>query len=458
MDQPSGNSSGLVPNIMLPPPSPSLSRSVSSSSVLGKRRRGCIDSSHDGSQSGFFARAQGSFTESTKDRIEAANGGDMCWCCGDDVIEFCHVIGRRSRRVHQPPHPPRPLTDIFQLFRELSRRRLLTINDLNGAANGIPLCPTCHTFFDAHDFPGRTFFPADLDYFLDFERQDFERRQKQFEVTGDWPTRVVPTAQDYLQHQANILPPEATGGLYRRMFLAGKAHVLGEDPKFPPKPWHGCPLAALSRAFHSLGSQSHLFPSDIRQQLRDLQDLYGTNDQRAGAVPNTQGLSIEAAALQGHPSTSDLNALFPYPSQSPRNVNDRLSGDIQGRTNAGQQTRDVSEIAQASATTINCRKRAASDDLDAGTPPCDERAAKRHLSNKHMAWAWGPMTSSEDKASFYQGIRSLRDKPKRRSGVLDSERIKRGEGKTLSVAAEEKPEVKQEMVQAVLPSPQPSAV
>ncbi|KAL9576430.1 MAG: hypothetical protein Q9212_007102 [Teloschistes hypoglaucus] len=427
---------------MLPPPSPSLSRSVSSSSVLGKRRRGCIDSSHDGSQSRFFARAQGSFTESTKDRIEAANGGDTCWCCGDEVIEFCHVIGRRSRR----------------LFKDLARRRLLTINDLNGAANGVPLCPTCHTFFDAHDFPGRTFFPADLDYFLDFERHDFERRQRQFEVTGGWPTRVVPTAQDYLQHQANILPPDASGGLYRRMFLAGKAYILGEDPKFPPKPWHGCPLAALSRAFHSLGTQSHLFPRDIRQQLRDLQDLYGINDQVAGAVPSTQALPLDAAALQGHASTSNTNAPFPYPPRSSQNLNSRLGGDTQGRTTAGQQTRDDSEVGQATPTTTNCRKRAASEDLDASACVYDERAVKRHQSNKQMAWAWGPTASSEDKASFYQGIRSLRDKPKRRNKSSDSEKMEPVGGKTPSMAAEKKPEIKQEVVEAILPSPQPSAL
>lgn len=321
----------------------------------------------------------------------------------------------------------------------------------------MPLCPTCHTLFDAHDFPGRTFFPTDLGYFLDFERQDFERRQRQFEFTGDWPTRVVPTAQDYLQHQANILPPDASGGLYRRMFLAGNVHVLGEDPKFPPKSWYGCPLAALSRAFHSLGSQSHLFPRDIRQRLRDLQDLYGTNDQLAGAVPNTQALPLEAAALQGHASTSDTNAPFPYPPRSSQNPNNRPVGDCQGPTTAGQQARDVRGIAQATATTTNHRKRAASDDLDASASPCDGHAAKRHQSSKQMAWAWGPTTSSEDKASFYRGIRSLRDKPKWRNKATDSEKVEPVGAKTLSRATEEKPEVKQEVVQAVLPSPQPSA-
>ncbi|KAL8635597.1 MAG: hypothetical protein Q9228_006928 [Teloschistes exilis] len=442
MDQLSGSGPGPAPSSMPPPPSPSLSRSVSSSSVLGKRRRARIDSSHDGSQSGFFTRAQDSFTDSTKDRIEAANGGNMCWCCGEKFIEFCHVIGRRSRR----------------LFEELSRRCLLTTNDLSSAANGVPLCPTCHTFFDAHDFPGRTFFPADLEYFLDFERQDFERRQRQYEVTGEWPTRVVPTAQDYLQHQANILPPEASGGLYKRMFLDGNAHILGEDPKFPPKSWHGCPLAALSRAFHSLGTQSHLFPREIREQLRQLQDLYGTNDQVAGALPNTQALPLEAAALQGPASTSNTNASFPYPPQSSQNLYNRRSGDGQGPTTAGQQTRGVSEVAQATATTLNDRKRAASDDLDASASPCDGRAAKRHLSNKHMAWAWGPTTSSEDKASFYRGIRSLRDKHKRRNKVADSGEAEPVGAKTLSTGAEEKSELKQEVVQAVLPSPQPSAV
>ncbi|KAI4088143.1 MAG: hypothetical protein L6R37_008238 [Teloschistes peruensis] len=249
-------------------------------------------------------------------------------------------------------------TDIIQLFEELSRRCLLTINDLSSAAN------------------------------------------------------------------ANILPPEASGGLYKRMFLDGNAHILGEDPKFPPKSWHGCPLAALSRAFHSLGTQSHLFPRQIRQQLRDLQDLYGTNDQVAGALPNTQALPLEAAALQGHASTSNTNASFPYPPQPSQNLYNHRSGDGQGPTTSGQQTKGVSEVAQATATTLNDRKRAASDDLDAS-------------------------------ASQNQELEGQTQEKEQSRGFWEVEPVG---ARTLSTGAEEKPELKQEAVQAVLPSPQPSTV
>ncbi|KAI4267791.1 MAG: hypothetical protein L6R38_008094 [Xanthoria sp. 2 TBL-2021] len=62
--------------------------------------------------------------------------------------------------------------------------------------------------------------------------------------------------------------------------------VMGDNVHYPPKLWHGCPLAAFARAFHSLGTQSHLFGVEDKQQLRHLKDLYGIHDQLAGTTPS----------------------------------------------------------------------------------------------------------------------------------------------------------------------------
>ena len=388
------SSGSLLSNAAMPPPP---SPSASSSSVLGKRRRSGIPAIRDLLPSEETYRSgPGSFTESTKQQIENLNGGDSCWCCAMEDNNICHVIARGSRRVICPQYRLHNIADrVLQLFKELHRRRLLTLESLHEASNGISLCSMCHKMLDSLDLPGFVFFPTDLEYFLEFERKDFERRQQLQEETGQWPVRAVPRAQDYLHHQAHIVGSGTVGGLYRRMFLRPLAGIsaIGEDPRYPPKSWHGCPLASLTRAFHSLGSQAHLFPPEIRQNLRDLQDLYGYHDQLAGVIPTTEASSGETAPPQ--PTVDDYTPFAPLvpPSSSTRNT----SWSAPGRR---------SEQAEEAKAPSNLPRKRAHSDIKQETP--SEMPATKRKRNSMSPWVWGPTATSNDKASFYRDIRSLK--------------------------------------------------
>lgn len=50
--------------------------------------------------------------------------------------------------------------------------------------NAIPLRPTCHCQFDLASDPGFVFIPTDLQYFIQFELEDRQRRRKAVEQEG----------------------------------------------------------------------------------------------------------------------------------------------------------------------------------------------------------------------------------------------------------------------------------
>ena len=78
----------------------------------------------------------------------------------------------------------------------------------------VSLCQSCHVY------PGIVFFPADLQFFADFEHRDFLRRTHLFKDNGEWPKRTIPTAEQYRQHQRiQILGQDARLGLYKRYTL-----------------------------------------------------------------------------------------------------------------------------------------------------------------------------------------------------------------------------------------------
>lgn len=350
----------------------------------------------------------------------------------------------------------------------LRRRGLLSVDTVHTPANRMALCPTCHILFDSHEFPGWVFLPFDLQYFIDFEQQDFERREKQFNDTGEWPIGVVPSAQNYLQQQATLLPQGAVGGLYRRLFFHSRyssdaVEIVGENAEFPPKPWHGCPLAALHRAFQSLGSQSHLFPDDIKKQVRDLKDLYGYHDRLAGTIPiatarSKKGPAVVPAAI----STYLPQVFYNSPDNIRSNANQAYLGALQQTGQSGKQ--NTVQDANPS------RKRARSDSSGRSSQyePPDARYVRRKImhfaSDKHMPWVWGPNASSEEKIKFYRGVYSIGKNSGANDGVQEEDEVtmvrnEAGE-KTPDVAInriEPKVKCEQKETKVLLPSPQASA-
>ena len=155
--------------------------------------------------------------------------------------------------------------------------------DCNSIDNAMILCAQCHTKFED---PGWVFYPADLEYFVAYEKNDYEHRVAEAS-RGIQRNRSCPTATEYAiaQQQSGHISTSTVGGLYRRVFLR-RLH-----PHIPPgdlaqeKPWFGAPIAALRRAIHATGSfRITAFLSDDFSRLRTLQDLYARPDPGPSSV------------------------------------------------------------------------------------------------------------------------------------------------------------------------------
>lgn len=112
------------------------------------------------------------------------------------------------------------------------------------------LCPTCHREFDDTQYPCFIFFPSNLQFFIDFERQDFERRCRWAKNGYERTACVYPSAEQY---------QTGASDLYERIILQNYLPRLGNETSdmigaLQSKSWHRSPMAALMRAFLILGS------------------------------------------------------------------------------------------------------------------------------------------------------------------------------------------------------------
>ncbi|KAJ5977497.1 hypothetical protein N7501_000839 [Penicillium viridicatum] len=151
--------------------------------------------------------------------------------------------------------------------------------DYKHTHNSIPLCGSCHTEFDMSLDPGYVFFPADIQYFIDFERQDRARRE---EIAADTAvhistlSRQVPTSADYKKHEiySNRVSPTAIGGRYT-------GEIPGIEKTYSTaKEWHGAPLASIRRAFAALSSPRFfiIVDTNTRHMLEELRQLHFSDD------------------------------------------------------------------------------------------------------------------------------------------------------------------------------------
>ncbi|KAE8389608.1 hypothetical protein BDV23DRAFT_194289 [Aspergillus alliaceus] len=197
------------------------------------------------------------FSTATKTEVRRL-AGDRCWVCQSTDPQICHVIANEDKQL-----------DVW------FEAGLLNFSLLS-AANGIPLCGTCHIQFDrAHD-PGFVFIPTDLQYFIDFELEDRERR-----LASNTLPRQVPTSVMYRDHlmKEKKIPDDTTSGLYRPIFLKEYLYhgiISVEDLGFTkPKQWHGAPIATLRRGILALGSARITSLDKVTvAQLQVLRDLY----------------------------------------------------------------------------------------------------------------------------------------------------------------------------------------
>lgn len=147
---------------------------------------------------------------------------------------------------------------------------------LTTPANGIALCDLCYYHYNLNHDPGLAIVPDDLQYFINFELQDYERRRRAA-LAGAQLTRTCPTLCDYLEHSMKLgkVSPTEIGGLYRRVVLKPFQPMIPLSLFTEPKPWHGAPLAIIRRAFTALGTvRINQWPSDLLSSLNELRALY----------------------------------------------------------------------------------------------------------------------------------------------------------------------------------------
>lgn len=135
------------------------------------------------------------------------------------------------------------------------------------------LCQFCHFQYDKAD-PGLVLLPEDLNYFIQFELNDREKKDRQ--------SRTVPTAADYKEYQISQgkVSAKDIGGLYRPVFL--KDYALGGqltddhvEMLSEPRPWYGDPIGAICRSILVLGGPREcVLEKETRVQLETLKHLY----------------------------------------------------------------------------------------------------------------------------------------------------------------------------------------
>lgn len=146
--------------------------------------------------------------------------------------------------------------------------------------NAIALCRNCHANFDDTGDPGFFFIPADLDYFIQFEQNDYARRIREASK-GVKAARICPDGASYLKHQAaaGAVLEDSSGGLYRRILLKSYIPYMPQTQIDEPKPWHGNPIGAIRRGIMATGTMRvDRFPPQVCTQLRELQELYSRPD------------------------------------------------------------------------------------------------------------------------------------------------------------------------------------
>ena len=279
--------------------------------------------------------------------------------------------------------------------------------------NAIPLCPQCHDAFDETSALGWVLVPTDLDFFLHFEREDFERRKEVFNTTGSRPGRICPSPLQYQQYQEQWLEEGACGGLYTSYVLRHNLYRL----EGYPKSWHGDPMVALDKAFKALVLSSTAFPPDVKNPLRDLLELYDKNDE-----PPEKALSGGTASRSfNQRSNNDRPDDNGDVTKTSLSLSEMLTNPTQNRSkpSASSQPRRSGRLTEKNQNTLK-RKRNSEEPAEAvlnrslreNNHPDLEHRRKRY--KPEVPWKWGPRTTSQMAMKFYDANHHI-PQPKHRT-------------------------------------------
>ena len=295
---------------------------------------------------------------------------------------------------------------------------LIDFQEKQNPKNAIALCGTCHTNFDHVYNPSFFFLPTDLNYFLNYERQDRKRRRKLGRRTGTIPARICPTAQTYQDHQKKQgVEGAGLGGLYTRIVIDDFLPQYPGRAPFQPgfseygatRSWTGSPMASLQRAVLMLRKLIlRGIPREIRDALRQLQDAYSEELDFDGSDTSSQG-SIEPGIVEetdfaeGRGGYEDMRRESRAKSQQ--------SGVEQRSANGNREQDDEEHIANRDE-----RRTCTSEDKDHSEANLEVVLPHPRLRHHNIDcvleggnsssrfWRWGPSATSEDAAKFFQRV------------------------------------------------------
>ncbi|KAI4120915.1 MAG: hypothetical protein LQ338_006679 [Usnochroma carphineum] len=310
------------------------------------------------------------FSVATKNAIIRLSG-DECWHCGsNDDLECAHVL------------------------RHLQTLGRTNLANLHQKENGIRLCALCHPSFDNAELPAWVFVPSNLDFFINFERADFSRRQAEYKTSCDFPARRCPPVEDYL---------EDSGGLYDAYMLRkhgnqysnwhpGRSTYLAHS-----KAWHGDPMIAIFKGFKALGGHGLLLP----QKLWILSDLYQRNDLGPQELATDPGPHSRGESPDHHLRTAEESSRPPTPGPSPDNRTN-ADGNPPGTRQSGAQGQRRHNI--------NGTKRHHNQQAEKDPEP-------KRIKVETSPWVWGPRKSSKDHAQYHNFIRGKMQEWKRQGNA-----------------------------------------
>jgi hypothetical protein len=304
-------------------------------------------------------------------------------------------------------------------FQDALTDGLIDFQEKQNPQNAIALCGTCHTNFDHVYNPSFFFLPTDLDYFLNYERQDRKRRRKLGRRTGTIPARMCPTAQTYQDHQRHQgVEGAGVGGLYTRIVVKDFLPQYPGRAPFQPglseygatKSWTGSPMASLQRAVLMLRKLNlHGIPREIRDALRQLQDVYSEELDLDGSDTSSQG-STEAGEPEEIDFEEGRGEKYGDKRREPR-AKSQQSGAGQRSAGGNREQDDAEHIVNKEEG--RTRTSEEKDHSEANLEVALSHPRLRHHdidcllapgNTSSRFWRWGPSATSEDAAKFFQRV------------------------------------------------------
>jgi hypothetical protein len=254
--------------------------------------------------------ASTAFSESTKLKIDRLYGRG-CWHCPATIQHTAHAFARADMELD-----------------DCRRLGLVNLESHRHVANAVHLCATCHHAFDALS-PKLLIVPYDLDPFFEAER----RWQASYPhlrcarppVTAERYAEDCESRQRSIYHDGGLDPrgkQPMSRGLYRCYMVENYFGWPG-IPNTCIRVWHGDPGAMLrhTRTISRIARvPAHL--REVKQKLRDLEDLYDRGNQlldAADAGPSQQVPFPSPGSTNTHklPPTSSSSYAPHQPSTMP---------------------------------------------------------------------------------------------------------------------------------------------